>query len=253
MSNPVMSAMQKIFGNTPIQQPAPVQQVSNNPNNNPAPAPAKNGPGTDNNGVIPGDTNTDPAIKLSPDDKFAKLWEPDSVDPNKQPEGSDAITPQQMMEAASKVDFTKHITKEDMAKIAAGGEEAVQTLVQVMNKANQGTYAQSMMVTNRMIEKYFEKATQDFASKVPGLVKRQALNDSLTKENPAFKDPAVAPVVSMIQSQFADKYPNASADELQQMAIEYFAGAASKFSPPKKSKSTDKTDEGEDWDGWVQS
>jgi hypothetical protein len=246
MAGPVINAIQKIFGSAPAPQPPVPQQVSNNPSNNPAP-PAPHASGTtDPNGTVP------PKEKESPEDKFSKLWEPTPTDPNAQKEDSDAVTPQQMLEAASKVDFTKHITKDDMTKIAAGGEEAVQTLIQVMNKANQGTYAQSMLVTNKLIEKYFEKAKNDFASQVPNLVKRQSVNDSLLKENPGFNDPAVAPIVSMIQSQLAEKFPKASADELQQMAMDYFSGAAKKLSPPKKSASSDtKDDKGEDWESWI--
>jgi hypothetical protein len=247
MAGQVMNAIQKIFGNPAQESQSTQQTISNNPAQNSPPQSTEVSPKTAGNGTVPEGSN-----KESPEDKFSKLWEPNTTESKGDTQDSDGITPQQMMEAASKVDFTKHVTPEDMQKIAAGGEDAVKTLMLVMNKANQGTYAQSMLVTNKMIEKYFEKAKADFASQVPGLVKRQSVNETLLKDNPGFNDPAVAPVVRMIQSQLADKYPNASADELQQMAKEYFTGAASKLSPPKKSKTTESDTQTDDWDDWVQ-
>ena len=158
-----------------------------------------------------------------------------------------------MLEAAAKVDFAKVLDKDTLAKITAGGEDATQALVQALNKVAQQTYAQTTLVADKLITAQVEKAKEDFASKIPDLVKRQRVADDLIKENPAFKDPAVAPVVGLIQNQLAEKFPQATADEIKQMAIEYFAGAAQKLVKTKASTGTSTTKENteDDWEDWL--
>lgn len=251
------SVMHKIFG-APQTQTAPPQQqtpagppASNNPNNNPAPAAPHSSEGTAPNGTVPPGGNE--GNKESPDDKFSKLWETTPTDPNKQSQEPTGLTPQQMLEAAAKVDFAKVLDKDILAKITAGGEEATQALVQALNKVSQQTYAQTVLVTDKLITAQVQKAQEDFALKVPDLVKRQRVQDDLIKDNPAFKDPAVAPVVGLIQNQLAEKFPQATADEISAMAREYFQGAASKLSPPKKTgtPSGKKENTDDDWEDWL--
>jgi hypothetical protein len=251
------SVMQKIFGApAPVAAPAQNnvnQSLSNNPQNNPAPANPDSSSGTSPNGTIP--PGTIAAAKESPDDKFSKLWDTEPVDPNKQQQEPQGLTPQQMLEAAAKVDFAKVIDKELLAKITAGGEDAAQALVQAINRTAQQTYAQSTLVADKLITAQVDKAKEEFAKQVPDLVRRQRVQDGLIKDNPAFKDPAVAPVVGLIQNQLAEKFPGATADEIQQMAIEYFQGAANKLNPPKKTgnPSGKKENTDDDWEEWLSS
>ena len=252
--NIIGSVMHKIFGAPTTQPaapvPAPPQQVSNNPANNPAPAPAHSSSQTAPNGTVPPGGNE--GGKESPEDKFSKLWETTPTDPNAKKDEPTGLTPQQMLEAAAKVDFAKVVDKETLAKITAGGEDAAAALVQALNKVSQQTYAQTVLVADKLITAQVEKATENFASKVPDLVKRQRVQDDLIKDNPAFKDPAVAPVVGLIQNQLAEKFPTATADEIKQMAMEYFQGAAQKLVPPKKSGNTTvKENQDDDWEDWL--
>lgn len=250
------SVMHKIFGAPSTQTAPPQQQVaaspaSNNPANNPAPTPPHSSEVTAPNGTVPSGANED--NKESPEDKFKDLWKNEPTDPNKQSQEPTGLTPQQMLEAAAKVDFAKVLDKDILVKITAGGEEATQALVQALNKVSQQTYAQTVLVTDKLITAQVQKAQEDFASKVPYLVKQQRVQDDLIKDNPAFKDPAVAPVVGLIQNQLAEKFPQATADEIKQMAIEYFTGAATKLVPPKKTgtPSGKKENTDEDWETWL--
>jgi len=247
------SVMNRIFGPATPQTAAPQNpNITNNLQNNPPPPAAPPSQTVAPNGVVPPSGQED---GKSPAADFSKLWEPTPVDPNKKPEDSQALTPQQMLEAAAKVDFAKVIDKETLAKINAGGDGAMEALVSALNKVSQQTYAQSTLVADKLITAQVERAKEEFAKQVPELVKRQRMQDGLIKENPAFKDPAVAPIVNTIQNQFAEKFPGATADELQVMAQKYFIDAASKFAPPKKSAKTGTdgkttaSDE-EDWDTW---
>lgn len=248
-----MSFMQKIFG-TPAQQtppPAPQPNPSNNPQNNPPPAPPHSSAQTDANGVIPPGAATPPqSQEQSPLDKFAKVWEtPPTDNQNTPPAGG--LTPEKMLEAASKVDFSRVLDQELLKKVTAGGEDAVKALVQVLNTQSQAIYGQSSVVAKKLVDSAVEQATRDFASKVPELVKKHSLKEGLVTENPAFNNPAVAPIVGMIQEQLAAKYPNASSTELQKLAKEYFSGAAQLFGPQSTPSSGPKAKDDIDWEGWI--
>ena len=251
-TNLVTSVMHKIFG-APTTQTAPqhpanqVPGITNNLQNNPAPTNPQQGPGTAPNGTIPPQPKEE-----SPDVKFAKMWEPTPVDPNKKEPEVTGLTPEQMLQAAAKVDFAKVIDADTLAKIKAGGDGATEALVAAMNKVAQQTYAQTTLVADKLITAQVDRAKEDFAKQVPDLVKRQRLQDSLVKENPAFKDPAVAPIVALIQNQLAEKNPTATSDELAELAKEFFTGAASKFAPQKKSATpATKAADNVDWDEWA--
>lgn len=254
-TNVIGSVMQKIFGAPAPVAPPNQQQVntSNNLQNNAAPPEPASSSNAAPNGTIPPGTIDD--ANKSPGDKFSKLWETTPIDPNKQEQSDQGLTPQQMLEAASKVDFAKVLDKDLIAKITAGGEDAAAALVQALNKVSQQTYAQTVLVTDKLITAQVEKAQHTFANKVPELVRRQKIQDGLIKDNPAFKDPAVAPVVGLIQNQLAEKFPSATADEIQQMAIEYFQGAANKLNPPKKTGNSSGSKENTDdnWEDWLSS
>ena len=133
------SVMHKIFG-APSTQTAPpasapaASPTSNNPANNPAPTPPHSSEGTAPNGIVPPGGND--GGKESPDDKFKDLWKNEPTDPNKQSQEPAGLTPQQMLEAAAKVDFAKVLDKDILAKITAGGEEATQALVQALNRVS---------------------------------------------------------------------------------------------------------------------
>jgi hypothetical protein len=243
------SIMQNIFGALGIgggnNPPAPAPQPSptNNLNTNPAPTP-QNPPGnTAPNGVVPPDGE-----KPSPDAKFNELWQPVKKD-KEQTSPEDSLTPEKMLEAASKVDFTKVLDAESLAKIKAGGDDAVQALAQLLNRTGQAVYGQSTVVAQKLAERAVAKAREEFAAEVPNLVRRHSNREALLTDNAAFKDPAVAPIVQAVQTQLEQKFPNATAEELKTLAREYFAHAAGKLNPTPVAP-VDPAKKDVDWDEW---
>lgn len=250
-----MSFMQKIFGAPAAQPPAPApQQVTNNPAANPAPPAPHSSPGTEPNGVVPpGGNKEQPAGEQTPIDKFSKVWETDSTGKSNDPAPGEGLTPDKMLEAAAKVDFSKVLDQASLSKIAGGGEEAVQALVGLLNKTAQTVYGQSTVVAKKLVDQAVEQSEARFAERVPQLVRKQAMKEGLVTENPAFNHPAVAPIVEVLQAQMAQKYPNATAAELQQLAKEYFQGAAQVLNPQKQTASNKKASPDQvDWDSWLE-
>jgi hypothetical protein len=247
-----MSVFDRIFGAKTQNVPVPQPGITNNLATNPPPVPPQSSGQTAPNGVVPAGSQNAPDNK-SPEDKFEKLWETTPPDPNKPP-GDDSqnnLTPEKMLEAAGKVDFKRVLDPESLRKISAGGDEAVAALADLLNKTAQTVYGQSTVVAQKLIETQVQKARDDFAAQLPGLVKKQNMQDTLLTENPAFKKPSVAPVVTAIQNQLAEKYPRATASELNQMAKDFLKQAAEDFNPTPKKEPT-AAERGVDWDSWVE-
>ena len=264
-----MSLMDSLFS-TFRPQPAAQSGAQNlqgnqNPTNNPArndnPSATENSPGTAPNGVVPKqDSDSNAQGTKSPLEKFEKLWENEVSKEGNTENQNSGPTPQQMMEAAAKVDFSRVIDQENLQKVLAGGEGAAQALVAILNKQAQTVYGQSTVVAQKLVEKAVEDAQAKFASQIPDFVRRQVATDSLSSENPNFRHPAVQPVVGMVQAQLAQKFPNATASEIRDMAKEFLKEAAGVFNPSSDSNSSsDKGSSGssgkkktatEDWDTW---
>lgn len=248
-----MSFFDRIFGAAPAPAPA-APNPSNNPNQNPAPAQPASSAVTAPNGTVPADGNK--AADQSPLAKHKDLWEPPKTDSAKEPDNSQALTPEKMLEAASKVDFRKVLDQESLAKIKAGGDEAVSALADLLNKTGKQVYGQSIVVSQKLVERAVQDAEARFAKELPNLVRRQTAQEALISDNPAFKDPAVAPVVAAVQAQMQAKYPNATAAELNAMAKEFLRDAASVLSSDPKAlaaanASNKKKSDAEDWDSWM--
>lgn len=240
-----MSAMEKIFGmfrQQANQPPAPAPGVSNNLQT-PGPAPAPGTPATAPNGAVPNGAANPPAPP-SPMEQFKDLWQP--VEKKEGEVTSIALDPAKTMEAAAKVDFTKILSKEALAKVQAGGDDAVQAMAALLNQTAQAVYGQSTIAASRLVEQAISQAEQKFADKVPTLVNTKAAQAKLLASNKALANPAVAPIVSMIQQQLAEKYPNATSDELAEMAGEMMKGAANVFAPAPSPASPDKGKKADD-------
>lgn len=202
------------------------------------PTPGNIPPGT------PGETpqtadNTTPAQGTeSPFAAFTDLWK---TDPNATPDAaadSLKIDPQKLHEAASKVDFSKVITEDQLKAIQAGGENATAAFAQAMNKVAQQVYAQSAYASTQLVEQAVKQAKEQFTAQIPSLLKKQQVNASLRDNNKLLSDPAVAPMVQALEHQFVQKFPQATPTEITTMVEDYITNFANIF---KKAETGDTT------------
>lgn len=256
MASP-FDAFTRIFGAkqapAPVAAPAPVPAPTNDPRkNNPAATQTAVSPGTDVNGVIPpGGADPDPQT-ASPLDKYKDLWQPTETDPNT-PNSPQQIDPAKLMEAARKVDFSSALNQETLAKVAGGGEEAVKALLESFNSFGQQVYGQSAVTTARIVEQAVAQARDQFVAEIPDVIKKQGARAKVFDDNPAFKHPAIAPMIEAQVQQLAVKFPKASPAELTSMAKDHLQAMAALIAPPKADASTKgKTgDDGVDWDSYM--
>lgn len=251
-----MSFMQRIFGTpapTPAPAPAPTQdnKMTTPPNQN-----TQQSAQTSPNGVVPEGSGNPPNKEESPLKQFEALWQPTPTDKSEAPPQENPYSPEKFMEAAGKVDFTKVLNHEDLQKIAAGGEDAVKAFAAALNKTSQTVFGQSAALAHKLSEQAANSAREAVLTQLPALLKKHNANEGLLDSNPAFNNPALQPVVTALQSQFTEKYPNASAKEIQKMTMEYLQGAADLINPPKPKDSGPKgKDKGnvEDWSAYLNS
>lgn len=231
----IMSMFSNAFGagSQPTTQPAAQTQTpgAGNPGNIPTGAANNNGA----NPQVPPEQQAalqTPATPVGPLAEFADLWQPVETNSSNPASGIlGNIDPQKVMEAAGKTDFSKVVNQDTMAKIQAGGPEAMQAMMEAMNRMAQTVYGQAAIATSKMVEQAATKMDARFKSELPNEFKRLNVGENLRDSNPIFSNPAIAPLVSAMEQQFTVKYPNASSAEITKLAKDYIAGVGSAFSP----------------------
>lgn len=203
------------------------------------------------NGVVPAGVVEKAAE--SPFKQFESLWETKNADGtpiNKPDEPLYKVDPAQLMDIAQKTDFKSFVDKETMAAMVAGGPGAVEAMMTAMQKMASGVYANAAVAATKIAESGITRALAAQEAKLPSVIRNQQLNESLSAKNPALRDPAIAPVVALIREQMAQKYPNASAAELQSQAEQYFLAAGNALAPQAIVETKQTGSAGEDWDAY---
>ncbi|MFV0408914.1 MAG: hypothetical protein ACK5LJ_04200, partial [Paracoccus sp. (in: a-proteobacteria)] len=142
------------------------------------------------------------------------------------------LDPEQLNRVSGGMDFTKSISRDDLSKVAAGGEEAVGALVNVLNKFGQQVFSTSAQFSSHMTEAGYNNAQQAIDRGLPNVVKQQLTRSELMASNPKLREPALQPLVTAIQSQIAQKHPNATSQEVNAMLEQYFSEVGKTFAKP---------------------
>ena len=138
-------------------------------------------------------------------------------------------------------------------RIEAGGPEAFQAMMEAMNKTAQQVYGQSTVVTSKIVEQAVSQAREQFIAQIPDVIRKQGARAAVFEKNPAFSNPAVAPLIEAQVSQLALKYPKATPGELEGMAREYLQDMAALINPMKSDASAKKgtANDGDDWSSYT--
>jgi hypothetical protein len=244
------SVMQNIFGGTTAansQAPANpgTPKVPGNFPVNPASVPNPNNP----TNPVQVATQEAPA---SPLDKFNELW---NTDPNAKPNTPVSLfanlDPASIAAAAAKNDFTKVVTPEMAAALAAGGPGAVEAAKQMMNAMSQKAFGDSAVASTKIMENALTKQREMFLAELPSIIKNQTLSENLRNTNPIFSNPAVAPMLEMMKNQVASKHPNLSSAEQTKMAQEYVIAFAQVANPAAPTAAQKKAAGETDWNSFL--
>ena len=241
--------------NQPAQGPTQVNQPGQ-----PLPGTQSSGQ-TAPNGMVPSQAqalnvgNPDPNVVVSPLDTFKDIWStPTTPDDSNSPMFA-GVDPTKLMESAGKVDFAKAATPEQLALINGGGQQAMETMLAVMNKVAQTVYAQSAFATTKIVDQAMERQQQNFAKQLPSMVRKLSVNEGLQTDNPLLSNPALTPLVSALSEQLVRKNPNATSTEIQAQVNDYFAALGTSFAPkPPETPATRaaaKAAKQEDWGAFL--
>ena len=167
-----------------------------------------------------------PAGDTSPLDQFSKLWET-KTDAGTNPTFAPDFTfdPSKVGDAAAKLDFKKVIDPAQ-AKAALAGD--MNAFLDVLNKVSQASFAQSVTASGLMSQEAAKRTGAATEKALPEFMRRQQAAAGV-QENSFFTNPAVAPVMTTIQTQIAATYPNATAAEIQRYTQEYFGQMAEAY------------------------
>lgn len=223
----------------------PVQQPNGNPNPAPNPNANPNDPGqnpqqvTQNTPKQQGQPTGDDTNK-SPLADFAKLWENDPVKDGQpvEPNWDEAsslvpevkIDPKKLVEAAKRIDFSKAIDPALVQKALKEGD--VGAFNSIINSVLQASFANMAMASSRISENMSRSMAQKILDgALPHHLRKHAVSSKVAEDNPIFNDPAVAPMLSMLEGQMRVKYPKASPAEISSKAKQMLTAMSTVINP----------------------
>jgi len=232
--------MEMIFGKNQAQAPqVPTADGKNQPTNSgttPGAAPAPNGgnlnPSQNPNPNEPkmgADGNPDNQGKpQSPLDNFKDIWQTPTT-----PTGADGkpvqaidpfnLDPKQLQEQLKTVDVARNISPELMQKALSGD---MQAFSQILNQTVQSTLMMSTNVSNRLAKSAYEHSGKAMKESIPGQVNQSMTRAQIARDNPAFQNPVVQPILEAISSQLYAKTPGATPDQIADQAKQVMQGMA---------------------------
>lgn len=233
--------------NTQVTQPDP-----NNPTN----------PGNQNKGSD-GSVGAFPVVDAdkSPLDGYKELWQP-----IKDAKAPASLVPTFTMDmtkiqaAASNLDFTKNLDPAVMANALKGDSTALATL---LNGTAQSGFAHAIAATGTIVKEALQQQSDTFfKTVVPDMFRKEQITTGVRGANPAFSDPAMAPIVRATEQQMSAKYPQASPDEITKHTQEFLSGMAMAIAKGNKQQITDMPSldntsifggmgSNTDWDSWI--
>lgn len=207
----------------------------------------------ENNPTVPNSTNTPTQTPSagepnpqSPNAQFQELWTIGNQQPNQQPNFQ--INPEQLQKTAGQLNFAKSVNPEDLAKVAAGGEEAVNAMVNILNTVGREVFSVNAHFASNMTEAGYQNAQKAISTGLPTLVNKQLSQNELFASNAKLRDPALQPLVRAIQSQITEKYPNATPSEVNSMVNDYFTKTVAGAFAPAQSQQADQNSQNSNYD-----
>jgi len=209
-----MGVMDTIFGIKPQPTQAsasvnPVHVIAN------PTVPNANTPVSD--GSVPG--LPDQTKSVSPLDGFKTLFDPPAKD---KPEGIPSAVPNFNLDpATAKIDFTAGIPAEKLAAAFPGSDpKAVQEILQAIGRTS---FEQNFTIGAKTMEGAITRQTENLTTKtLPELLRREDASQLAKASSELFTHPATATIMTTLQTQFANKFPAATPEQIKQYTIDHF-------------------------------
>lgn len=219
---------------------APVSDPNANANNQqPAPGTLPTGAtSTLETGAHPGSVNNNAPgsgvppntvqKEASPLDPYAKLYDTVNI-PGQTGVPQLNADAAKIGEVAKTLDFAKTIDPALAQKALAGD---VQAFIQVIDAAAKQSFIAATQATSHLVDRQTSATVQHMQKNLPGELKRFQSAETLLAGNPQLSHPAAQPLLSVIQTQLANQFPQATAAELATHAQSYLAGLLNAVQKP---------------------
>lgn len=228
------SLTQKLSSIMDVFRPAPAPTPAPNNTETQQGDPAKNTTVPNSNTLKPDGTGPAAFPKAKDGDEsplanYQELWNIADKDRKQLPPISPPIPvdAKKLKEAAAGIDFRQAIDPEVLKKAAAGND--AEALSAALNQAAQAALVQSHAATAKLVEAALARQAEAFQARIPEILRSHETRVSL-RENEAvaevYNNPAIAPLVNLVENQVAAKFPNAGPEELRKYVSEYLAGAS---------------------------
>lgn len=156
----------------------------------------------------------------TPMEKFANMWDPPEGDKGggAKPTSFLNVDPKRIKESAKGLKYSSLIPPE-MATKALGGDVA--SLMEILDTVGQAGFSHAMTAGLQLTERGLGAAHARIMGDLPNELKKHSVSSHALRENPNLNHKAVKPLLSVIQAQLQEKFPDATEDEINGMSREY--------------------------------
>ena len=199
-------------------------------------------PSTDSTGKIPG---TDP-INQNPLDIYKTMF--DNAANNSEIQAPTfKIDPKVLGDVSSKMDFTRGINQEVLAKATSGD---VSALMDIIKTVGQNAYKASLEHSTSLTDTFLTQRGEFEGKQVAKGVKSQLTSNELSSA-PNYSHPVVKAELNRVASQMSAANPDASPQEIAKAAQQYINDLNDALNPKTKTDSTGKNQEDFDWSKYL--
>lgn len=202
-------------------------------------------------GVTGSRTQTDSGVpnnldqKAAPLDEFKDLWNPPEPEGGKRPDNSKFSRPKldqnKLGEGFGKMSFTQGLDPNKIQKALGGDAESfMEILEHTARRAAMTSFQASESYNGRLLDTYDQSVNARIPKQISEFETRSAVRNTIK----GMDHPAVSPWLDSLQSQFRERFPDASPQEIAQAAQRYLQEAAKVITGQSESDSNNESEFG---------
>lgn len=244
-----MSFLQGILGNR--QQEQPNQQAQQPPNvQQTQKQVGQSGAQIPKNQAEQGATN-DPNTMQSPLDAYASLFDNSASGQNELQAPRFQLAPEAISKAADSLDFLSDLPEELLSEIQQGKPQA---FLAAINHVGRKAYSTAISHQSHLTDR-FSEANRQYEDKTLGSkIKSHLTQNSVQGLPEAQSHPVVRDSIKRIAQDLQKHHPDASPEQLVQMAKDYYVNIAKSIAPDSFAANQQQKSQGQgaiDWDSYI--
>lgn len=164
-------------------------------------------------------------------DAMSKVWQtPTNADGTPVAPQADPLSqtlfnfkPEDVTKAAGQLDFTASINPELFSQVAAGGDQAIAAMKEIINGAVRSSFVASTVNTGNLLNDGFGRHSKNIDAALPTRIKNYEVA-TRQSDDPVLSHPAVTPFLQSMKAMLRATNPGMSAEDIQSTAETYVSG-----------------------------